>query len=446
MPRSLRAVRFAVLATVLPFSIVRAQSDSAALAAQIHALEQRVEQLEHQRDRGDSTARPQSAQPAGPRGFYVRNSDGSFQIRLRGQLQTDARLVANAPLSATTFLLRTARPIFEMTAYRILDARFVPDFGQGTAVIQDATIDVRARPWFVVRSGKFKPPIGLERLQSEADIVFVERGVTADLSPSRDMGLQLAGDVRGGILAYAFAVLNGALDAGTADLDNGSQKDVDARLFALPFKSSASALKGLGLGVGFSTGAQYGATGTPALPTFKTPAQVTVLSYRNDATAAGTTIADGTRRRLAPQAYWYSGPVGLMAEYVTESQDVRRGTTAATLTHRSWQAIGNVVLTGEDATFRSVAPAHPVGAGGHGALELGARVGALTFDDATFPTFADTATQVRSLRNVGAVVTWYLAPGIKLSTELDDTRFTGGAATGNRKDERAALIRLQHSF
>jgi hypothetical protein len=48
--------------------------------------------------------------------------------------------------------------------------------------------------------------------------------------------------------------------------------------------------------------------------------------------------------------------------------------------------------------------------------------------------------------SVGLVFTWYLAPGIKLVTELDQSRFTGGRLNGNREDERAALIRLQHAF
>jgi phosphate-selective porin OprO/OprP len=442
-------LRFAFIAALSVAPILPASAqDSTSLTAQLRALEQRIAVLEQQRARVDSTAKPQSSQPAGPRGFYIRNSDGSFQLRLRGLLQSDARLAEHAPPAATTFLLRRARPSVEATAYRILDVRFVPDFGQGTVVIFDANMDVRVRPWLVIRGGKFKPPIGLERLQSVSDIVFVERGLTANLSPSRDVGYQLGGDVRGGVLSYAVGVFNGALDAGTAtsDLDNGSQKDVDARLFALPFKSGTTPLQGLGLGVGFSTGAQYGSTGSPALPTYKSPAQVTVFSYRSDGTAAGTTVSSGTRERIAPQGYWYGGPVGLMGEYTIVHQDVRRGTTSASLTHSGWLVMGNVVLTGEDATFRSVTPAHPVGAGGRGAFEIGARVSGLTVDAATFPTFADTATSVRKLTSAGAVVTWYLAPGIKIATELDNTRFVGGAATGHRRDERAALIRLQHSF
>jgi phosphate-selective porin OprO/OprP len=166
-------------------------SDSTALAQRVRALEERVAQLERQREHGDS-ATAKGPPPGGPRGFYLRSADGAFQLRLRGLLQADTRLVENAPPSATTLLLRRARPFLEATMYRIVDVRLIPDFGLNTAVIQDANVDLRLRPWFVIRGGKFKTPIGLERLQPVADIVFVERSLLANFSPSRDVGLQVS--------------------------------------------------------------------------------------------------------------------------------------------------------------------------------------------------------------------------------------------------------------
>ncbi len=446
MSRHNRFVLIAAVAAALSPQLAAQTPDSSALSAQIRALQQRVEALERQRARADSTATPLASQPASPRGFYIRNTDGSFQLRLRGQLQTDARMVDGAPPSATTLLVRSARPMFEMTAYRILDARFVPDFGQGQALVQDAHVDIRARPWFAVRAGKFKAPLGLERLQSEADIVFVERGLPTFLVPQRDLGVQAYGDIRSGLLTYALGVFNGAVDYGTADLDNGSQKDIDARLFALPFRTRTGALQGFGVGVGYSSGKQYGTLAVPALPSYRSPAQVTVFSYRTGATLPVTTVANGSRTRFNPQAYWYVGPLGVLVDYVTSSQHVQHDTSSASLTNSAWLVQANVVLTGEHATFRSVSPAHPVGAGGRGAFEIGARISGLTIDDDAFPVFADSATSPRAIRTAGVVFTWYLAPGIKLATELDQTAFTAGAAAGDRRNERAALVRLQHAF
>lgn len=451
--RALSATALLTFSPAASISTLRAQSapdqaratsgaeDTSSVTARLALLQRRVDQLERQRPARDS------ATPF--RGFYIRSSDGAHQIRLRGLLQSDTRMLdgKSAAPAATTFLVRRARPILEITSFRILDARFVPDFGQGTAIIYDAHVDLRLHPWLAVRAGKFKSPVGLERLQSVADVLFIERGMPTNLVPQRDVGAQVYGDIKGGLLAYALGAFNGAVDLGIADADNGSTKDIGARLFAQPFVRSDGPLKGLGVGVGFSDGVQRGTPGTAGLPSYRSPAQQSVFSYRTDGTAAGTAVAAGTRQRVAPQGYWYGGPVGVLAEYTVESQDVHRGTTDATLTHRAWQLSGSVVLTGENASFRSVTPRHPYGtAGGRGAFELGARVGSLDLDDATFPLFADPAVAVSRANSVGAILVWHLAPGIKAMAELDRTRYTGGGATGDRATENALLVRLQHGF
>ncbi len=46
------------------------------------------------------------------------------------------------------------------------------------SVIVDAYVAARFNPAAVVTVGKFKPPVGLERLQSSADIRFIERATT----------------------------------------------------------------------------------------------------------------------------------------------------------------------------------------------------------------------------------------------------------------------------
>ena len=45
------------------------------------------------------------------------------------------------------------------------------------------------QPWFAVTAGKFKVPVGLERLQSANDIRFVERAFPTSLLPNRDLGV-----------------------------------------------------------------------------------------------------------------------------------------------------------------------------------------------------------------------------------------------------------------
>jgi phosphate-selective porin OprO/OprP len=110
------------------------------------------------------------------------------------------------------------------------------------------------------------------------------------------------------------------------------------------------------------------------------------------------------------------------------------------------------VLTGEKASFKGLTPKHPFEPGGEpsthgaGAFEIGARYGQLYLDPDAFPIFANPAVSVRRENSWGLVANWYLARGIRLMVDYDETHFRGGAVTGNRPAEKAILSRIQYSF
>ena len=417
----------------------------------VATLEARLKQLE-QRRVADSTAAARSTTVlAGKDGFSLRAADGSFQLKLRGYFQTDGRFFGGDRVRPSTsgLLLRRMRPLLEATLYKSMDFRIMPDFGGGTVSLFDAHFDLRLDPAVAVRVGKYKPPIGLERLQSATDLLFTERGLPTNLVPSRDLGVQLYGDLRGGVVSYAAGVFNGVPDLGNGDADNRDEKDVAVRLFTQPFRSRGpKALSGLGLGVAAGQGVQKGTIAAPFLPGYRSPGQQTVFAYRSDATAAGTVLADGGHTRVSPQGYFYLGRFGLLGELVRSSQDVRRATTTERLDHDAWQLASSFVLTGEKPTYRGVTPTKPFDRSAHswGAFEIGARVGALMLDKDAFPLYANPQTQVRSARSAGIALNWYLARGVRLHVDYEQTRFEGGATTGNRENERALLTRVQHSF
>lgn len=429
--------------------------DRAALGARIAELERRLSALERTRSReADSLRRLPRASvfTAGPQGFALRSADGQFQMRFRGYLQSDGRFYyGDVRRPATgTLLMRRVRPVWEGTLYRNLDFRVMPDFGGGTATIYDAHIDVRIARALNVRSGKFKPPIGLERLQSATDIAFVERAHPTNLVPNRDLGLQLYGELLDGALSYAAGVFNGVPDLGFGDGDNGNGKDLVGRLFVLPFRGSArAALHDLGVGIAGSRGVQRGSAGAPFLPTYRSPAQQPIFGYRADGTAAGTTIADGRHVRVAPQGYYYVGPLGLLCEYVRSSQVVRRGAELRRLANSAWQGTATVLLTGEDASFRGVTADRPFdpARGRWGAVELAGRLSSMRMDRDAFPVFADPASQVGSANTWALGVNWYLSRGVRVLVDYDDTRYALGAANGaSREREHAVLTRVQSSF
>ena len=109
------------------------------------------------------------------------------------------------------------------------------------------------------------------------------------------------------------------------------------------------------------------------------------------------------------------------------------------------------MLTGEDASYRGVKPSSPFTAGGPGwgAVELVARIGALSIDDAAFAgaaaadRLANPTSQARKAESYGAGVNWYLTGNAKLTTDFNFTQFDGGGGgTADRRDEKALFTRL----
>lgn len=387
---------------------------------------------------------PPAVVAAGRDGFVVRSADSAYQLRVGAYFQSDDRVFLADPqaLAANNIVLRRVRPVLQATVYKYFDFRLMPDFGQGRTVLFDAYFEARLLPALALRAGKYKPPLGLERIQSATDLRFAERGLPTNLVPNRDVGVQLSGDLARGVVNYAIGVFDGSLDLGTGDADSTDSKDLDVRVFVQPRGT------GLGIGIATSTGNEQGKLAAPSLPTYLTPGQQAVFRYRGDGTAPNTVLAAGRRIRFVPQGTFYAGSFGVMAEYVATTHTVRRAAASARLTHHAWQLAGSWFVTGERAAFRAPAPRRPFdpAAGAWGAFELVARVGALRVDDATFPTFADTAAAIRAERSWGVGVTWHFGRGVKLALDYEHTAFTGGAATGSRGPEHFLVSRFQTAF
>jgi phosphate-selective porin OprO and OprP len=415
---------------------------------------------------------------ASPKGFSLETKDGQNVFKLRGLLQVDGRYFTDdvAPQSADTFLLRRVRPIFEGTLGGIYDFRFTPDFAGGKTVIQDAYIAARFKPWFTVTAGKFKAPFGLERLQGGGDIKFIERAFPTTLAPNRDIGVQFSGGVLQGRLNYAVGFFNGALDGASSesntspDVDNNRDKDIVARIFATPFiNSDIFALRGLGFGIAWShsidSGADVTATATNTLlPTYRTDGQQTFFSYRTGTIAGspdGYTLSNGKHDRIGPQFYYYTGPFGLIGEYTKVTQELRRsrdtgtGTVTRTgkLSNDAWQLAASWLLTGEDASFRSVTPSRSYGVNqpGWGAFELVARVSELDIDDDAFAggggSFANPSTRASKASEWVVGLNWYLSQNFRIAANYEQTKFDGGAPNGeDRDDEKVFLTRFQVAF
>jgi phosphate-selective porin OprO and OprP len=459
-----RALAAAITAALLP-AIVQADPTNAELLQKIEELSQKVLVLERKLDVQDEATKAAVATmpvvTASPRGFSIASGDSQNQIKLRGTVHIEGRFFESDDPEGLkdTWQATRVRPIVEGTLGGIYDFKVMPDFGQGRTVIQDAYVTARFKPAFQVTAGKFKSPVGLERLQSANDIRMVARGFPTQLAPNRDLGLQVAGSLLSERLNYQVAYLNGSNDGGSseafADVDLNDDKEYAARVFALPFGASENfALRGLGLGIAGTYTSQTGTTAQPLLPVFRTPAQSTFFRYRTGATP---TFADGERTRLAPQLYYYVGRFGLLGEYTTVSQEVSRTTTAGrrdgTLDTSAWQVQASWFLTGEEESFRGFKPNNVFSLANDtwGAFELVARYQELDPDDDAFvggaASFADPANAAREATAYGLGLNWYLNENLKWVLNYDRTSFDGGAPGGaDREDEDVFLTRFALGF
>jgi phosphate-selective porin OprO/OprP len=419
----------------------------------IEALDQQLKELERERQEEDAAAAARAKVAPkitlGSDGFLFNSADDDFKLKIRGYIQADGRFYLNdtKDTATDTFLLNRVRPVFEGTVFHNFDFKLMPDFGQGKAVIQDAFLDAHFLPWLSVRVGKFKGPVGLERLQSARDLQFVERALPIDLVPNRDIGVALHGEFFGGVLGYEAGVFNGSIDGNSNDVDENDEKDFEGRLFLQPFKQSQMApLRGLGIGVAGTFGVQNGAP-----PSYKTVGQETFFSLN-----AGV-AAVGDRSRVAPQGYYYWGPFGLMVEYVANSQGLQKGAVITQLRSSAWQVQGALVLTGEKASYTGVAPLKPFapGQGQWGAFELVGRITQLEVGDGVFHnfgtaaspnTFADRSKSASQATDWGVGLNWYLNKSVKWMLDYDQTHFRGGAPTGNRAAEQIIFSRVQIAF
>jgi len=462
------------LATGCHASLAAEEAIPPAVQQRIDELDLKVRTLERRLEVDQETKLVEKAKltatvSAGAEGFALKSNDGAFQLKLRGLLHTDGRYFFEdeARTNGDTYLLRRARPILEGTVFRIFDFRFMPDFGNGRTVIQDAYADARLLPWFQLKGGKFKTPFGIERLQSASAIRFVERALPNNLVPNRDIGVELHGELGQGLFGYSLAWLNGVNDGRSSedfgDVDNNIDKDLAARIFAHPFlQSDFVPLQGLGLGFAVSYVDARGSTASTNLTSYRTSGQQSFFSYRTSTeNPASNTFADGERLRLSPQGYYYYGPLGLLAEYVTVSQDVDRAVGATIreedLHHDAWQVAGSYVVTGEESTYKGVKPARPFSIeNGHwGALEIKARYSELALDEDTFvggaDSFADPTTAAEKAAAWAVGLNWYLNQNVKFVVDYEHTVFDGGGggtadSPRDREDENVVLSRVQLAF
>lgn len=495
------------LALVLLLSATVHAADNTDVQRRIDALDEQVRALRQELTTANENAAKAKSSGAtlvaGDKGFGLKSADGQFELKLRGLLQFDVRdfdegikgqPTGNIPNLTTTdapdnYLARRVRPMIEGTVNEIYGFRITPDYGGSATTLVDAFIEANYAPYAKVRVGKFTPPLGLERLQSAADTKFNESSLVSDFLPSRDVGAQLSGDVWLGVAStvnYAVGIFNGANDGVVSDnSDINSDKELQARIFALPFVNGHRFLQGFGVGIAASSYDARGSTGNTGLSKYKTIGQEDFFGFRSDTVTTASTnppttdsvstvYLDGKRDRLIPQFHYFNGSVALLGEYVEESEDISRYRSTGAppvanpanrsdeLHNRAWHVTAAWTITGEEQSLKGIKPSRNFDSSGDGwgAWELVARTGELTIDKDAFEvngvlgninSFAEATKSAQHANNLGLGVNWYPNKAIRIALDYNKTTFKwggGGLALTplDRPDEEILIGRVQVAF
>lgn len=389
----------------------------------------------------------------GERGLRVAAPTLGVKLHAGALLQMDLRDDLRGDPTHPSLLVRKARLGIDGSITSWVRFQLIAELATSPPSLLDGFVDV-GPAWLYVRGGRFKAPLGIERLQSAPATVFMERSLADGLTSDRDVGVQLAGGID--LITAQLAVSNAVPDGKSGDT-TGTGLELTGRVFALPFaRAKNHALGSLGIGFAGSWSRQRGkpTVGSEALPSYRTSSQRGFFSYLESATdPTATARADGTHYRLSPQLYFYDGPIGLLGYWVASSQRVTKGTTTRQLFHQGWLVQASFSPTLDKVTYKGIVPKHALGSGrgAAGAFELAFRYSELRLDEHAFPDFADPTKSAHLARDFGGALNWYPNAALRVAVNYDHTTFRGGAAgsgtaVGDRKPDDTLSARLQLAF
>ncbi|MCW5892978.1 MAG: hypothetical protein KIT14_20885 [bacterium] len=393
-------------------------------------------------------------------GFYLQSPNGDFRMKLRGYMQTQARnfVLENGDTGTDSVFMRRVRPVIEGTVYRWFDFKLMPSFDSGDPSLQDAYFEITyLKPWVSLRGGKDKVPMSLERLQSGADLLFPDRSIANNLSPNRDVGFRLAGDVGDGIFVWQAGVYDGVPDGLSTNGNSTSDNEGVFRALVAPFRGSGvTPLEGAMAGFAATYGSQKEGDDLSAVR-YRTPGRSTFFRYA--ASSDTSFAANGVNYRLDPQGYWYWGQFGLMGEYIYSRQAVRKTTTGdagttiedGSFANQGWFAQASWVLTGEAASYKGVVPKSPFDPlnGAWGAFELAGRGSIVDVDPGLFRRgFAKRSQSTTRATELGLGANWYFNKNFKLQADWEHTTFANAIDFGGdlRDHEDVLLFQFQIQY
>ena len=296
-----------------------------------------------------------------------------FDLHFKSQADWRDFSDESADSSADEFDLNRARLAIDGRVTRHVEYQVEREMRSAKRPWRDVFVNVRPLRGAQVQLGRFKMPFSLDQTTGSMDINFAYRSLAGTyLAPGRDVGLMAHGGVLKNRLQYEAGVFREGGDNARLYEEIGSvrQRTMAGRLVTRPWNAVRFAsLRNLEVGAAFTAG--------------EVPEGLNSLRAE---TIAGDHLVNrvyvnGLRRRAGVELQWRPGPASVQAEMIRVTEE-RRGQgidneNLPDVVHGGWYLSGTWLVTGEEKK-RNIDPARPLLQGGLGALEIAARVEALT--------------------------------------------------------------------
>ncbi|HEX7284567.1 MAG TPA: porin [Candidatus Angelobacter sp.] len=242
--------------------------------------------------------------------FYIKSSDGQFQIQPIGYAQADYRAYSGDGAPADTFVIRRARFGFQGSYGKYYDWNILIDAAASNGLsLRDLYLAIKPYPEFVAQVGQFKEPFAQELMQAVTNIDFVERSLASLLYPSaatafRSPGAVARGDIYDGRVQYWVGAFNGK---GILTNNFTNQPEVITRLRFYPWKKKKDSLfQGFAFGGAFAYGRTRGLSSETSFTATNPDSAFTFFpSFR----------INGPTQRYNGEFTWVHGPWAIRGEY-----------------------------------------------------------------------------------------------------------------------------------
>jgi phosphate-selective porin OprO/OprP len=385
-------------------------------------------------------------------GIHIRTRDKSFDARIGGLIQADYVTFGSHYPIKSDFDIRRARILLTSRLFEYFNYKLEAELeGASSSHLVDAYMNFSYFPAFQPQVGQFKEPFSLENLISDKDLPFTERSMAYYLTPARDVGFMIQGNLFKDAVNYGIGIFNGdGVDAYRRSQKN--DKEIAGRVVFRPFSIVKSPfVNDLQIGGSFS---YHRLTPSDLNFEIKTAARTTFFSVKSRAKYNVIQNINSLRRFGFEMAYPY-GPFVMMGEFIRDDfKDAELSDTQSfDFSLKAWYVSSLYMITGEKPVIKRgilerIMPKEPfdIKAGKWGAWGLALRYEQFEAGENVYDYLVQAGYSVRKANALTFGLNWYLNNMIRLSLDYSRTWFAQPLFLGTSPEGYSYYVNAEDSW